>query len=84
MSHFEDEARRHVGQPYLPEFGPGRRLSPEERKRFGKWLAAEYHKGRSIRELAKSTGRSYGSVHLLLTEQKVAFRRQGNSKKGGR
>lgn len=40
-------------------------------------LRSAYEGGASIRTLAASTGRSYGSVHSLLRESGVAMRSRG-------
>ena len=40
-------------------------------------VMAQYNEGRSIREIAQDTGRSYGFVHRVLTESEVALRGRG-------
>ena len=40
-------------------------------------LRSAYERGASIRTLAASTGRSYGSVHSLLRESGAAMRSRG-------
>lgn len=40
-------------------------------------LRNAYERGASIRTLAASTGRSYGSVHSMLRESGVAMRSRG-------
>jgi predicted transcriptional regulator len=42
-------------------------------------LVARYRAGDSIRELAASTGRSYGFVHRLLSEAGVELRGRGGA-----
>ena len=40
-------------------------------------LRSAYERGASIRTLAASTGRSYGSVHSMLRESGAAMRSRG-------
>ncbi|MBS9532264.1 transcriptional regulator [Mycobacterium sp. M1] len=40
-------------------------------------LRSAYERGASIRTLAATTGRSYGSVHSMLRESGVAMRGRG-------
>ena len=40
-------------------------------------LRTAYERGASIRTLAASTGRSYGSVHSMLRESGVSMRSRG-------
>jgi hypothetical protein len=42
-------------------------------------LKSRYDAGESIRALALATGRSYGFIHRMLTEQGVALRGRGGS-----
>ena len=42
-------------------------------------LKKQYDKGKSIRELADSHGRSYGFVHRVLSESGVALRGRGGA-----
>ncbi len=42
-------------------------------------LKNRYDAGESIRALALATGRSYGFIHRILTEQGVALRGRGGS-----
>ena len=42
-------------------------------------LKNRYAAGESIRALALATGRSYGFIHRILTEQGVALRGRGGS-----
>ena len=41
-------------------------------------LRSAYERGASIRNLAASTGRSYGSVHSLLRESGTTMRSRGS------
>ena len=47
-------------------------------------LRNEYERGASIRSLAASTGRSYGSVHSMLRESGAAMRSRGGPNHRGR
>jgi len=42
-------------------------------------LKSRYDSGESIRALALATGRSYGFIHRMLTEQGVILRGRGGS-----
>ncbi|MFE9751387.1 helix-turn-helix domain-containing protein [Saccharothrix saharensis] len=47
-------------------------------------LKKKYEQGSSIRELAESTGRSYGFVHRLLGESGVQLRNRGGDTRTGK
>ena len=55
------------------------RVTGEARADLARDLAARYRAGDSIRELAESTGRSYGFVHRLLLESGVSLRGRGGA-----
>jgi predicted transcriptional regulator len=55
------------------------RVTGEARATLARDLAARYRAGDSIRELAESTGRSYGFVHRLLGEAGVQLRGRGGA-----
>lgn len=55
------------------------RVTGEARAQMARDLAARYRAGDSIRELADSTGRSYGFVHRLLRESDVELRGRGGA-----
>lgn len=57
----------------------GARLTGAERIKLRQQLAAQYKAGTSIRTLAALSGRSYGSVHRLLSEAKVTMRSRGGA-----
>ncbi len=57
------------------------RVVGTERSSLTNNLRVEYEKGASIRQLAESTGRSYGFVHRILTESGVSLRGRGGPKK---
>lgn len=53
------------------------RLSTDERNAFRKYVVARYGSGRSIREIAREAGRSYGLIHRLLQEAGIPRRSRG-------
>ncbi len=55
------------------------RLTGEQRAEMSGSLAAQYRAGASIRELASSTGRSYGFIHRMLTDAGVPLRGRGRA-----
>lgn len=60
----------------------GRRVTGGERDKLANDLKKKYSAGASIRQLAESTGRSYGFVHRLLTESGAALRGRGGATRG--
>ena len=61
------------------ELRKGTRVTGSERARMATDLKSRYDAGESIRALALATGRSYGFIHRMLTEQGVALRGRGGS-----
>lgn len=57
----------------------GARITGPERSKLAAELKRAYDKGRSIRELADSHGRSYGFVHRVLSESGVTLRGRGGA-----
>jgi len=57
------------------------RVVGSERSSLTNSLRAQYEKGASIRQLAETTGRSYGFVHRILTESGVTLRGRGGPKR---
>jgi len=57
----------------------GTRVTGSDRSRMASDLKSRYDSGESIRALALATGRSYGFIHRMLTEQGVALRGRGGS-----
>ncbi len=57
----------------------GARITGEDRSKLAVDLKKQYDKGRSIRELADSSGRSYGFVHRVLSESGVTLRGRGGA-----
>ncbi|ABS04373.1 hypothetical protein Krad_2909 [Kineococcus radiotolerans SRS30216 = ATCC BAA-149] len=60
----------------------GTRLSGAEREQLADELSKGYAEGKSIRALAEETGRSYGFVHRLLSENDVTLRSRGGATRG--
>jgi len=60
----------------------GSRVSGGERDTLAADFGKRYTAGASIRELAASSGRSYGFVHRLLTESGQPLRGRGGSSRG--
>jgi hypothetical protein len=67
----------------LPSIEHNRRLSEQERARFGRELLARYQAGMSIRQLCADTGYSIGRVRRLLAVAGVEFRGRGRGSTGG-
>lgn len=65
--------------PQGPRGAQRPRLSGEDRIAVGKDLAILYDRGRSIREIAADTGRSFGVVRALLLEAGVTLRPRGGA-----
>jgi len=63
----------------MAALGKGRRITGSERSQVTDVLNERYSAGASIRELAESTGRSYGFIHRLLVESETALRGRGGS-----
>lgn len=61
-----------------PDHRPyNRYLTGDERTQVAAQYARQYEAGDSIRAIAEREGRSYGTVHSLLTEAGVRFRPRG-------
>lgn len=60
----------------------GARISGGVRDKLTTDLKKRYESGKSIRELAGETGRSYGFVHRLLAESGVELRGRGGATRG--
>jgi len=58
----------------------GRRIVGQERATLGKDYVRRYTAGESIRMIAADTGRSYGFVHRVLTENGVKLRKRGGAR----
>lgn len=57
----------------------GTRVTGPDRTKMASDLKSRYDAGESIRALALATGRSYGFIHRILTEQGVTLRGRGGS-----
>ncbi|MBV9594568.1 MAG: transcriptional regulator [Actinobacteria bacterium] len=57
----------------------GARITGADRVKLANDLKKQYDRGRSIRELADSHGRSYGFVHRVLEESGATLRSRGGS-----
>ena len=62
----------------------GTRVTGEDRSKLATILGKRYDNGESIRDLAASTGRSYGFIHRILTETGVTLRGRGGATRGGK
>lgn len=60
----------------------GARISGGQRDKLATDLKKQYENGRSIRELANETGRSYGFIHRVLSESGVSLRGRGGATRG--
>jgi len=60
----------------------GSRVTGTERDKLSATLVKKYNGGASIRELAESTGRSYGFIHRVLSESGVKLRGRGGATRG--
>jgi hypothetical protein len=60
----------------------GTRVTGADRAKLAADLRKRYDAGESIRSLAASTGRSYGFVHRILTENGASLRGRGGATRG--
>ena len=60
----------------------GTRVTGADRSKLATDLKQRYDAGESIRALATTTGRSYGFIHLILTETGVTLRGRGGATRG--
>ena len=60
----------------------GARITGADRAKLAGELTKKYSNGASIRALAEETGRSYGFVHRILTENDVNLRSRGGATRG--
>jgi hypothetical protein len=60
----------------------GARITGADRTKLAGDLRKQYDKGRSIRELAETNGRSYGFVHRVLSESGAVLRGRGGATRG--
>ena len=60
----------------------GTRVTGADRTKLATDLKKRYNSGESIRSLAASTGRSYGFIHRILSENGVTLRGRGGATRG--
>jgi hypothetical protein len=60
----------------------GSRVTGTERDKLTATLRKQYDSGASIRDLATSTGRSYGFIHRVLSESGATLRGRGGATRG--
>ncbi len=60
----------------------GARITGADRAKLAGELTKKYANGASIRALAEETGRSYGFVHRIHTENEVSLRSRGGATRG--
>ena len=63
----------------LSPLNKGRRITGDERGALSGELRRQYEAGRSIRDLAADTGRSYGFIHRVLVESGAKLRGRGGA-----
>jgi transposase-like protein len=63
----------------VAELKTGSRVTGGERDKLSSTLRKRYDNGASIRDLAESTGRSYGFVHRILSESGASLRGRGGA-----
>lgn len=61
----------------MTELAKGARLTGDDRVRMTERVVQEYQAGRSIRQIAEDTGRSYGFVHRVLSDSDLTLRGRG-------
>jgi predicted transcriptional regulator len=66
----------------VAELKKGSRITGADREKLAGELRKRYDSGESIRELAESSGRSYGFVHRILSESGTALRGRGGATRG--
>src|SRR4029453_5943854 len=67
------------GSITVADLKKGARITGTQRDKLAVDLKKKYEKGASIRALAESTGRSYGFVHRVLSENGVTLRGRGGA-----
>ena len=71
-----------MGGLTVADLKKGARITGSDRNKLASEVKKQYEKGRSIRELADSHGRSYGFIHRLLSENEVSLRSRGGATRG--
>jgi hypothetical protein len=67
----------------LAQLNKGQRITGTQRGVLSDELRRQYENGRSIRDLAADTGRSYGFIHRVLKESGATLRGRGGSNRRG-
>lgn len=62
----------------------GTRVTGAQRETLASEVRKQYESGDSIRDIAAATGRSYGFVHRILSENGVELRGRGGATRGRR
>src|SRR5690242_21713689 len=76
-------ARRFLREEGVTEtLKKGTRVTGADRTKLASDLKKRYDAGESIRSLAAATGRSYGFVHRILSENGVSLRGRGGATRG--
>jgi Helix-turn-helix domain len=57
----------------------GKKLTGDARTAFVAEITTMYLGGASVRDIADQTGRAYGSIHRMLTENDVTLRARGGA-----
>ena len=68
----------------MAELKKGSRVTGAERDKLAAELRRKYDSGQSIRLLAEGSGRSYGFVHRILSENGTSLRGRGGATRGKR
>lgn len=63
----------------MPTVKKGARLTGDDRTRMAGTVINLYEQGKSIRDIADETGRSYGFVHRVLSESDLTMRGRGGA-----
>jgi len=61
----------------MAKLGKSVHIAGEARAQLAADLKAQYEQGASIRELTRTTGRSYGFIHQVLSETQVPLHGRG-------
>lgn len=77
-------APSHAEEAVVAEVKKGARITGADRDKLAVQITKKYEGGASIRELAESTGRSYGFVHRVLSESGATMRGRGGATRGGK
>ena len=73
--------RCNLAEGYMASDNSGRRIVGDERQSLAEQYQQQYQAGQSIRAIAEASGRSYGFVHRVLSENGVELRARGGDTK---